>query len=121
MKAFFLKLIILSILLCIVDYCWNRFVPENIIPHPYAIVALIAAITLAFHYIMIKNADARPQIIVRYYMSGTVLRLFLYILILIGYRFIDKPTLIPFAVAFILHYFAFTIFEVSQLIKQFRN
>jgi hypothetical protein len=121
MKTFFLKLILLSIVLCIADWCWNFSVAGNPIPHPYLIIAFFTAVTLFFHSIMLKNAGARPQVIVRYYMTGTVLRLFLFLLILIGYRFIDKPTLIPFAVAFILHYFAFTIFEVSQLTKQFRN
>jgi len=121
MKAFFLKLILLSIILCIADWCWNFTVSAKPVPHPYLIVAFFTAVTLLFHSIMLKNAGARPQLIVRHYMTGTVLRLFLFLLILIGYRFVDKLTLIPFAVAFLLHYFAFTIFEVFQLTKQFRN
>jgi hypothetical protein len=50
-----------------------------------------------------------------------VIRLFAYILILLLYRFIDKPTLVPFAIAFVLHYFLFTAFEVMALVRQFRK
>ena len=103
------------------DYCWNSFVPDNRVPHPAAIIILFFVITALFHFVITKNKDARPQVIVRYYMSGTVLRLFLYIIILLLYRFIDKPTLIPFAIAFVLHYFLFTAFEVAALVKQFRS
>lgn len=121
MKFFFVRLIVFSGLVGMVDFCWNLFVPANPIPHPWAIILIFFVITSAFHYIITKNKDARPQVIVRYYMSGTVVRLFLYIIILMLYRFIEKPTLVPFAIAFVLHYFAFTAFEVMALMNQFRS
>jgi|GEM_PF-2940848 len=121
MKTFLLRLIIFSVSIGFADYCWNKFVPANAIPHPEAVILIFFLVTALFHYVITKNKDARPQVIVRYYMSGTVLRLFLYIIILLLYRFIDKPTLIPFAIAFVLHYFLFTAFEVMALMKQFRS
>ncbi|MEO8087294.1 MAG: hypothetical protein ABI763_10765 [Bacteroidota bacterium] len=121
MRTFLFKLILFSLGVGIVDFCWNMFVPANQIPHPEAIILIFFVITALFHYVITKNKEARPQVIVRYYMSGTVLRLFLYIIILLLYRFIDKSTLIPFAIAFILHYFLFTAFEVISLMKQFRS
>jgi hypothetical protein len=121
MKIFLIRLIVFSGLVGIIDFCWNLFVPAYPIPHPTVIIIIYFIITSLFHYIITKNKDARPQVIVRYYMSGTVLRLFLYILILLLYRFIDKPTLVPFAIAFVLHYFLFTAFEVLALVRQFKN
>ena len=121
MKNFLTSLVLFSLAIGIADFCWNKFVPANPIYHPEAIILLFFLITALFHYIITKNKDARPQVIVRYYMSGTVLRLFIYIIILLLYRFIDKPTMVPFAIAFILHYFFFTAFEVISLLKQFRN
>jgi len=121
MKSFLLKLVLFSAGIGIVDFGWNMSVPAYPIPHPEVIISIFFVITSLFHFVITKNKEARPQVIVRYYMSGTVLRLFLYIIILLLYRFIDKPTLIPFAIAFILHYFLFTAFEVISLMKQFRN
>ncbi len=121
MKPFLLKLILFSLSIGIVDFCWNKFVTQNLIPHPEAIIGIFFLVTVFFHSQMMKNKDARPAVLVRYYMSGTVIRLFLYIIILLLYRFIDKPSLIPFAVAFIIHYFAFTVFEVVALTRQFRS
>lgn len=120
-KIFLIRLIVFSCLVGIVDFCWNRFVHDYPIPHPTAIILIFFVITAGFHYIITKNKEARPQVIVRYYMSGTVIRLFIYIIVLLLYRFIEKPTLIPFAIAFILHYFLFTAFEVTALTKQFKN
>ncbi len=121
MKTFLLKLFLFSAALGIIDFAWNKLVPQNPIPHPEAIIAIFFIITALFHFIITKNKEARPQVIVRYYMSGTVIRLFLYIIILLLYRLIDKPTLVPFAIAFVLHYFLFTAFEVVALMKQFRS
>jgi hypothetical protein len=121
MRSFLLKLVIFSAIIFIADFFWNKFVPAYPIPHPEVIILVFFLITAFFHYVITKNKDARPQVIVRYYMSGTVLRLFIYMTILLLYRFIDKPTLIPFAIAFILHYFLFTAFEVMALMKQFKT
>jgi hypothetical protein len=121
MKSFLVKLVLFSAVTAIIDYCWNKFVPGYQIPRPEVIIIIFFLVTAALHYIMVRNKNARPQVIVRYYMSGTVLRLFLYIIILLLYRFIDKPTLVPFAIAFVLHYFLFTGFEVMALMKQFRD
>ena len=121
MKVFIIRLIVFSGLVGIVDFCWNRFVGTYLIPHPTAIILIFFVITAGFHYVITKNKEARPQVIVRYYMSGTVIRLFIYIIILLLYRFIEKATLVPFAIAFVLHYFLFTAFEVMALTKQFRQ
>ena len=121
MKSFLVRLVLFSTSIGLLDLFWNHLVPANPIPHPEVVILIFFVITALFHYIITKNKDARPQVIVRYYMSGTVLRLFLYIIILLLYRFIDKPTLIPFAIAFVLHYFLFTVFEVMALMKQFKS
>ncbi len=121
MKKFLISIVLFSLALGIADFCWNALVPNYPIYHPEAIILLFFLVTVLFHYVMTKNKDARPQVLIRNYMSGTVLRLFLYIVILVLYRFIDKPTMVPFAVAFILHYFFFMAFEVISLLKQFRN
>lgn len=121
MKSFLLKLFVFSGIILLADVSWNKFVPQNPIPHPEVITGIFFLITALFHFVITKNKEARPQVIVRYYMSGTVIRLFLYIVILLLYRFIDKPTLIPFAIAFVIHYFLFTAFEVMALMKQFRS
>ena len=121
MKIFLIRLIVFSGLIGILDFCWTWFVPAYPIPHPTAIILIFFVITAGFHYIITKNKEARPQVIVRYYMSGTAIRLFLYIIILLLYSFIEKSTLVPFAIAFVLHYFLFTAFEVLALMRQFKK
>jgi len=54
-------------------------------------------------------------------MGSTALRMMLCVTTVLVYRFIDKPTVIPFAIGFLAHYFLFTIFEVSVLLKHLKQ
>ena len=121
MKSFIVRLLIFAALISLADLGWNYSFPENPVPHWWFIVLFFTGVTAGFHSVMMRNRNERPQVIVRSYMTGTVLRLFLFIIVLVLYRVISRPTLVPFAIAFIIHYFAFTFFEVSHLMKQFRN
>jgi hypothetical protein len=54
-------------------------------------------------------------------MGSTGLRLLLYIMVIVAYRFYDKSTVVPFAVGFMVHYFLYTIFEVPVLLKEIKK
>lgn len=94
---------------------------EHHIPHVWMIVAFFALLTLVFHWITMNAARRKPQYFIRYYMGSTAIRMFLLILIIVIYRFQLKDTIKPFALGFMAHYFLFTVFEVSALLKQLKN
>jgi len=121
-KNFIIKLFVFSILIAAIDFCWIRFMPiVNHIPHVWFLLAFFVAVTFLFHLLTLNAAKGRPQNFIRYYMGSTALRMFIYILVILVYRFIDKPTVIPFALGFMAHYFAFTIFEVTVLLRQLKE
>ncbi len=122
MKNFFLRLIVYSILIASLDFCWIRFMPiENHIPHVWMMFLFFALTTAFYHVLSINASKGKPQGFIRYYMSSTALRLFLYIMVIVAYRFYDKPTLIPFAIGFMAHYLLFTVFEVPVLLKELKK
>lgn len=122
MKSFIIKLALYSILIAIADYSWNANMPaQNIIPKIWAIFGFFVVLTLAFHYFTILAAKGKPQNFIRFYMGSTALRMAICLLVIIVYRFIDKPTLIPFALAFTAHYFLYTIFEVISILRHLRK
>jgi hypothetical protein len=122
MKSFLLKLALFSVLIAFIDLCWIHFAPtEKYIPHVWPLTGFFIFITVTFHFLSINASKGKPQAFIRFYMGSTALRLMLYILIIIAYRFYDKPTLIPFAVGFMVHYLLFTLFEVPLLLKELRN
>ena len=122
MKNFLVKLFIYSVVIAAIDFCWIRFMPiEKHIPHVWLMLIFFVATTTVFHYFSLQQAKGKPQGFIRYYMGSTALRLFLYILVIAAYGFYDKSTVILFAIGFMLHYFFFTAFEVSTLLKELKK
>ena len=122
MKSFITKLSIYSLCIGIADFSWNNFMPVSyLVSNIWFIFGFFILLTTAFHFFITKAAKGRPQSFVTFYMGSTALRMMLCLIVIVAYRYIDKPNIIPFAVAFILHYFLFTIFEVTTLLRQFRK
>ena len=122
MKRFLISLAVYSALIAVLDACWMQLAPANRqIPHTWMMLLFFTVITLIFHLISMKVAKGRPQAFIRFYMGSTALRMFLYSIIVLGYKFYDQATLIPFALGFMAHYFLFTFFEVPVLLKALRQ
>src|SRR4051812_34250776 len=119
MKNFLIKLLLFSILIAFIDLCWIHFLPiEKHIPHVWLMMGFFIFITAIFHFLSMNASKGKPQAFIRFYMGSTALRLMLYMMIIVAYRFYDKPTLIPFAIGFMAHYLLFTVFEVPILLKE---
>ena len=122
MKDFFIKLFAFCIIVALIDYCWIRFAPaEKQIPLAWLMLFFFVAMTAIFHFLSIQSSKGKPQGFIRFYMGSTALRLFLYMMVIVAYRFYDRPTLVPFALGFMAHYFLFTIFEVPVLLKELKK
>lgn len=122
MKNFLLKLFLFTILISVIDFCWIRFMPiEKHIPHVWMMILFFTAMTALFHFLAINQSKGKPQGFIRFYMSSTAIRFFLYIIVIVAYRFYDKPALLPFAIGFMAHYFLFTAFEVPVLLKELKK
>ncbi len=122
MKPFIIKLALYSFLIALADYCWNNYMPSAyFIPKIWFILGFFVAVTIIFHFFTMVAAKGKPQNFIRFYMGSTALRMALCLIVIIVYRFIDKPTVIPFVLAFMVHYFLFTIFEVAAVLRFLRK
>ena len=123
MKSFLLKLFLFSMLIAAADYCWQHFMGEQFpVRHLWYILIFFIAATLVFHFLTLKAAAGAPKNFVRYYMGATGLRLLIYVVVIFVYRLSEgKEAAIPFAIAFMAHYFFFTVFEVVMLLKQLKK
>lgn len=123
MKIFFLKLFLFSLFIGAADYCWQKFMGEQFpVMHIWYIFAFFIAATSVFHFLTMNAAKGAPKNFIRFYMGATGLRLLIYVAIILVYRLSEgKETTIPFAIAFMVHYFLFTAFEVVVLLKQLKE
>ena len=118
MNNFFTKLFLFSLIIFLLDFFWNKFIPSNyLVPHIWITLAFFVSITIVFHFLISNASKGRPQNFIRFYMGTTALRMLLCVIVILIYRFVNKPEVIPFALGFMVHYFLFTIFEVSILLK----
>lgn len=75
--------------------------------------------TLGIHYILIGAAEnKRAAIFNNYYLLSTMGKMFLNLIFIGIYIYIDKINAIPFAAAFLALYFIFTAFEVPSILSQ---
>ena len=123
MKSFLLKLFLFSLLIAAADYCWQKFMGEQFpVRYLWYILIFFVAATLLFHFLTLKAAASAPKNFVRYYMGATGLRLLIYVAVIFIYRLSEgKEAAISFAIAFMAHYFLFTVFEVVMLLKQLNS
>lgn len=122
MKNFLIKLSLFSSAIACLNLIWLQVAPASKhIPFIWPMLGFFVAITILFHSLSIKASKDKPQAFIRFYMGSTGLRLLAYLFVILIYRFYDKPTLIPFAIGFMAHYFLFTAFEVPILLKELRK
>jgi hypothetical protein len=94
--------------------------PQNLEYHHYIyILIFFTVLTAAFHSGLARTAKTGTKNFIRYYMTATAVKLLLYIAVIVIYAVINKPGVMAFALCFLLHYCAFTVFEVSMAYRQF--
>jgi F0F1-type ATP synthase assembly protein I len=122
MKKFLIKLLLFSILVFFLDYGWQRLSPvSKQVPLVWWMVGFFVLLTGCLHYFSIEASKSKPQNFIRFYMASTGLKIMGCLLIILVYRYYDKPTFVPFSLGFIIHYFAFTIFETPILLNELKN
>lgn len=121
-KPFLLKLSGLTLIVGALLFLWNFYTPEtHTINNAYIIPLYFFVLTTLLHIRLIKAAGKEPKNFVYAFMGSTALRMFITLIALIVYIFIDRPGAMNFAVAFLFCYFIYLIFEVVELQRSFKN
>jgi hypothetical protein len=94
--------------------------PPHLSYHSYIyILIFFTVLTAIFHSGLAHTAKSGTKNFIRFYMAATAVKLLLYIAVIAIYAVINKPGAMAFALCFLLHYCAFTVFEVSMAYRQF--
>ena len=122
MQAFIKKLSIFSITIAIMVFLWNHIASEKFYVRDiwFAYSFFIAA-TLLVHMRMIEAGKKRPGLFVRNFMAVTVIKFFVYLVIIIAYCLLKPAGAANFSAAFLLLYFLFSAFEVAALRTHFKG
>jgi hypothetical protein len=119
--AFLRRLLVFSAILGIIATGFYFLVPSKYITPalPFLFVFFIA-VTLAGYYFLLRSIGKAFITFVNYYLLVTVLKLFLFIGAVFLYMFLNRADAVPFAISFLLLYLFYMIFEVVDLVKEFK-
>ena len=119
MQRFLIKLLLLTAACIAIYYSALSLLPsEWVYENFYWLPCFIAAVTLFLHAGLMKRVHDSKNFI-RYYMGATGAKLFIYLITILIFAFINKTEAIAFSLAFFFFYLCFTIFEVSEAMQHF--
>jgi len=118
-QKFLVRLTILSLILGLLAYLLNRFLPDGIISPalPYLLL-LFYFVTAIVHYVLLRITLMNPRKFVSYFMLATFLKLMNYLIVIVVYVFFVKSGILQFILAFFALYIFYTIFEVVTILVQ---
>jgi hypothetical protein len=121
-RKFIVSLLVYTLFVGILDFLWIRFAPARLhFPHPWIVLGFFFTVTILFHLGVVRSAEKSPAAIIRFYMLTSGIKLLSYVIIMVAYLYIDKPHGKLFAIGFLGHYFIFSAFELTSLLRHFKK
>lgn len=87
----------------------------------WKIAVLFLVFFSATHYGMIKKRAAGGAASVRFIMAATAIKMFLMMIVLLGYIFLNRAGAVPFVICFFMCYLFFMVFDVAKNYKLMRD
>lgn len=88
----------------------------------YIILLLVnLAISITAYAIISKTIHQKSNNFTKYFMAITGIKFLVYLAIFGIYIFLYKENAIPFTIAFFILYLAYSIFEIIEILKFFKN
>ena len=118
MRLFFRKLTILTLLVAFVSAILFYFIPSEYVSpaYPY-LLAFFYFSSLGIYAILAKSVKKRPAVFSTNFMFITVLKLFLLMVFLGFYIYLNRDDAIPFVIGFFILYIGYTVFETIEIMK----
>lgn len=118
-KKFSFRIIIFSVIIAGLSLLFQWLCPQLATPALPFIVLFFFAITLFTMYIVLRSEDGQDgKKFVSSYMISRTVKILSCLLFLFLYIFLNKEDSIRFAIAFMVIYFLFAIFEIVVLKKE---
>ena len=118
-KKFSFRILVFSAVVAGLTVLFQWLCPNYASPALPFIVLFFCIITLFTMYIVLRDEKGKAQnrFISNYYLSR-IIKIFSCLIFLIAYMLLNKPDALRFAIAFLVVYFMYSIFEVVVLKKE---
>jgi cobalamin biosynthesis protein CobD/CbiB len=119
---YLLRYSIFLLLIASALFYWNNSQPaEKIHPLSWIIFGAFAIAYFLNHIYLLNAENKKAEVFIRRFMGTTVLRLFVFIIIIMAYALTHKTLARLFIWHILVFYFFFTVFEVALLYNHFKR
>jgi hypothetical protein len=87
---------------------------------PFLFFFFMATTLLSFYFLQ-KAMDKKFIKFLNTFLLTTICKLFLYVVVMIAYVFVNRSDVVPFMLDFFILYLSYTIFEVVAILAKTRN
>lgn len=116
------NVIVFGALLSLVAGVLSFTLPDKyFVPQVWLILVYFIVISAVFQLVLLQKQKGEPKKYVRAFMAGTTVRLFIHIIAILVFAFLNRDKAIPIIITFFSCYLLFTIFEVTLQMKEPRQ
>ena len=121
-RRFIFTLLFIALVITTLGYClFLFFIPQYYFPHFPVIPAFLLVVTFTVHIYLIKSSENNPRKFTSKYLGAMGLKMFIYLVFLVVFLFIDNAHAVPFLVSFLVTYAAFTLYEVISILNYLKK
>ncbi len=100
---------------------FSTVIREYYLPAFPLVLLFFVLVNTGFFALLHSASSGRPAVFARFFLLGTGIRFFIYIIFMLAYIFVRRNEAISFLFQFIILYFAYTAFELVFLSRQVKN
>ena len=121
-RKFIFTLLFIALVITTLGYgLFLFFIPQYYFPHFPVIPAFLLVVTFTVHIYLIKSSENNPRKFTSKYLGAMGLKMFIYLVFLVIFLFIDTTHAVPFLVSFLVTYAAFTLYEVISILNYLKK
>lgn len=118
MRKFIYNMVIITVILLVVGYILLLLLfPQYYFPYFPVIPAFLFVVTILGHSYLIRASESDPRKFTSKYLGVMGLKMFLYLIFLLVFLFLDTARAVPFLLSFLVTYITFTVYEVMSLLN----
>lgn len=121
-RKFIFTLLFIALVITMIGYgLFLFFIPQYSFRHFPVIPAFLLVVTFMVHIYLIKSSKKDPRKFTSKYLGAMGLKMFIYLVFITVFLFIDTTHAIPFLVSFLVTYTAFTLYEVISILNYLKK
>ena len=122
LRKFTFTLLIIAFVITFIGYgIFLFFIPQHYFPYFPVIPAFLLLVTLLVHFYLVRASENDTRKFTAKYLGAMGLKMFIYMIFLIIFLFIDTARAVPFLVSFLATYAAFTTYEVISILNYLKK